>query len=99
MPATEAMIGHGSIFACAEETPSEYVALAEVFLGAGDAERARFLFERGLDLLIEHGKGYAIEAGRRLAELLEQEGDTAGALQVLKRATEAASSSPVGERV
>jgi tetratricopeptide (TPR) repeat protein len=76
-----------------------YVALAEVFLAAGDRERARSLYDRGLDLLVEHGKSYAIEAGRKYADLLEQEGDTAGALRVLKRATEAAASAPVGERV
>jgi len=76
-----------------------YVSLADVFLAAGDRERPKMLLEQALELLTEHMKPMALEAGRRLADLLEQEGDTAGALAVLKRATEAASSSPVGERV
>jgi tetratricopeptide (TPR) repeat protein len=71
-----------------------YVTLADVFLGAGDRERARMLLGQGLELLIEHGARMALEAGRRLADLLEEEGDTAGALEVLKRATEAAARAP-----
>jgi tetratricopeptide (TPR) repeat protein len=71
-----------------------YVALAEVFVAAGDLERAEMLFGQGLDLLIEHGRRFALDAGRRLADLLEQRGDAAGALAVLKRAA-AAASAPV----
>jgi tetratricopeptide (TPR) repeat protein/DNA-binding XRE family transcriptional regulator len=67
-----------------------YVTLADVFLASGDAVRGRMLLEQGLDNLIEHGNRFALDAGRRLADLLESEGDTAGALEVLKRATEAA---------
>jgi hypothetical protein len=41
-----------------------------------------------------------LDAGRKLAALLEEDGDTAGALQVLKRAAAASSSpAPVNERV
>lgn len=76
-----------------------YVALGDVFLSAGDDERARMLFDRGFELLLEAGKPFAIEAARRLADLLEADGDTAGALEVLKRATEAAASPPVKSRV
>jgi tetratricopeptide (TPR) repeat protein len=76
-----------------------YVILADVFLEAGDRERPKMLLEQALELLSDHAKPMALEAGRRLADLLEAEGDTDGALQVLKRATEAASASPVGERV
>jgi tetratricopeptide (TPR) repeat protein len=65
------------------------VILADVFLAAGDRERGRRLLEQGLDDLIEHGNRFALDAGRRLADLLESEGDTAGALDVLKRATSA----------
>jgi hypothetical protein len=54
------------------------------------------LLEQGLDYLIEHGNRFALDAGRRLADLLESEGDTAGALDVLKRATTA---SAVGSSV
>jgi hypothetical protein len=63
--------------------------LADVFLAAGDRERARMLLGQALDLLVEHGRRVAVDAGRRLAELLEEDGDTAGALEVLKRATHA----------
>ena len=66
-----------------------FVTLADVFLASGDRLRARMLLEQGLDNLIEHGNRFALDAGRRLAELLEADGDTAGALDVLKRATTA----------
>jgi tetratricopeptide (TPR) repeat protein len=74
-----------------------YVTLADVFLATGDRERPKMLLGQALDLLSEHFKPMALEAGRKLAALLEEEGDTAGALQVLKRAAEA--SSPLSERV
>jgi tetratricopeptide (TPR) repeat protein len=63
------------------------VMLAEVFAAAGDGERARRLFEEALDLLLGHRPRRALEAARKLADLLEAQGDTAGALEVLKRAT------------
>ncbi|NUR74845.1 MAG: helix-turn-helix domain-containing protein [Thermoleophilia bacterium] len=75
-----------------------YVTLADVFLAAGDRARARMLLEQALDLLTEYLRPMVLEAGRRLATLLEEDGDTAGALQVLKRATDAASSVPAGQR-
>jgi tetratricopeptide (TPR) repeat protein len=74
-----------------------YVALADVFLAAGDTERPKMLLQQALELLREYGPGPALEAGRRLADLLEREGDTAGALQALKRATDA-SVAPAGQR-
>ena len=67
-----------------------YVTLADVFVAVGDIERARALYGAGLDLLVEHGKPRVIEAGRKYADLLEAEGDTAGALRVLRQATDAA---------
>jgi tetratricopeptide (TPR) repeat protein len=67
-----------------------YVALGDVFVGAGELDRAELLYGQGLDLLIEHGKTYALDAGRRLADLLEQQGDPLAALAVLKRAAAAA---------
>jgi tetratricopeptide (TPR) repeat protein len=69
-----------------------YMALADIFAAAGDVEKAKMLLEQSLELLSEHFRPRALDAGRRLADLLEQQGDTAGALKVLKRATEAASS-------
>lgn len=76
-----------------------YITLAEVFLAAGDRERPKMLLGQAIELLGEHLKPKVLEAGRRLAELLEEDGDTDGALQVLKRAAETASAAPVGERV
>jgi len=69
-----------------------YVTLGDVFLGAGDSGRARMLYAEALDQLLDQGRRFAVEAARRLADLLEAEGDTAGALEVLKRATAAAGS-------
>jgi transcriptional regulator with XRE-family HTH domain len=65
-----------------------FVALAEVFHAAGDDERARHLLEEALNLLLEHRPRRALEAARKLAELLEAHGNMAGALAVLKRATD-----------
>jgi transcriptional regulator with XRE-family HTH domain len=65
-----------------------FVALADVFRAAGDNERARLLLEEALDLLLEHRPRRALEAARKLADLLEAHGDTSGALAVLKRATD-----------
>lgn len=66
-----------------------YLALADVFRSAGDVDRARMLLGQSLDLLLEYGSKRALEAARPLADILESEGDTAGALAVLKRATDA----------
>ena len=74
-----------------------YVTLADVFLASGDRERPKMLLGQALELLSEHARPMALDAGRKLAALLEEDGDTVGALQVLKRAAEA--SAPVSERV
>jgi len=76
-----------------------YVTLSDVFLASGDGVRGRMLLEQGLDNLIEYGNRFALDAGRRLADLLEAEGDTAGALEALKRATEAAAAAPLHSSV
>lgn len=67
-----------------------YVALGDVFLAGGNREQARTVYEAGVEELEEHGKPYLISAAGRLAELLEADGDTVGALAVLKRATSVA---------
>jgi Flp pilus assembly protein TadD len=72
-----------------------YVTLAEVFRSVGDVERARMLLSQALELLLEYGSDRALEAARPLADMLEEDGDTAGALAVLKRATEAGVGAPV----
>jgi tetratricopeptide (TPR) repeat protein len=65
------------------------VSLGDVFAAAGDLERARELYEAGVELHAEQGKPYVQVAARKLAQLLEDEGDTAGALALLKRAMSA----------
>jgi tetratricopeptide (TPR) repeat protein len=75
-----------------------YLALGDVFVAADDRERAEMLYGQSLDLLSEHGKNHVLEAGRRLADLLEERGDAAGALSVLKRAA-AVASTPAPARV
>jgi transcriptional regulator with XRE-family HTH domain len=67
-----------------------YVALADVFRTASDNDRAKMLLGQALELLVDHGPKSALDAARPLADLLEADGDTAGALAVLKRATSAA---------
>lgn len=64
-----------------------YMTLGDVFAAAGDIARAKALYEQALELLSEHGRRHVLDAGRRLADLLEAEGDTSGALRVLKSAT------------
>jgi tetratricopeptide (TPR) repeat protein len=76
-----------------------FVTLADVFLASGDQVRGRMLLEQGLANLIEHGNRFALDAGRRLADLLEAEGDTAGAFEVLKRATSVAAAAPAASNV
>jgi ATP/maltotriose-dependent transcriptional regulator MalT len=71
-----------------------YIALAEVFAAAGDEDRPKMLLGQALDLLVEYSSKLALEAARPLADLLEAEGDTAGALAVLKRATDAGVAAP-----
>ena len=67
-----------------------YVSLGDVFAASGDVERARELYELGVELLTEPVNPYVQVAARKLAQLLEDEGDTAGALALLKRAMSSA---------
>lgn len=69
--------------------------LGAIFLDIGDRERARTLLEEGLQLHLQHGPRFALEPARKLADILEADGDTAGALDVLKRATGAGTGAPV----
>jgi len=64
-----------------------YASLGDVFLASGDRERARMTYGMAVDLLLEHGKPFVTAVGVKLSDLLEDEGDTAGALAVLRRAT------------
>ena len=71
-----------------------YVALGDIFGAVGERDTAQSLYERGIELLREYGKSYVLAASRRLADLLEAEGDIAGALAVLKRATDVSEAGP-----
>jgi tetratricopeptide (TPR) repeat protein len=64
-----------------------YLALADVFEAVGDREVSRGLYKQAVELLAEQGKPYLLDAARRYAEVLEDEGDTLAALAVLKQAT------------
>jgi tetratricopeptide (TPR) repeat protein len=70
-----------------------YASLGDVFLASGDRERARMTYGMAVDLLLEHGKPFVAAAGLKLSDLLEEDGDTAGALAVLRRATTGAQAS------
>jgi tetratricopeptide (TPR) repeat protein len=64
-----------------------YVLLADVYQHLGDSARAKELLELAIDLLEDrpHPR-YVIDAYRKLAEVLEDEGRAVEALEVLKRA-------------
>jgi tetratricopeptide (TPR) repeat protein len=89
-----ALAGRRAVGLVGAITPADrgraYGTLADVFLATGADERALELYEKALDLLVANGRQYAVEVGRRYADLLESKGDTAGALRVLRRATDAA---------
>lgn len=74
-----------------------YASLGDVFLASGDDERARMTYGMAVELLSEHGKPYVVAAAVKLSDLLEAEGDTAGALAVLRRATSGAEIAPSTE--
>ena len=76
-----------------------YLALADVFANAGDAERAKMLLGQALDLATEHAPVLVLEIARRLADVYEQEGDTQAALDVLKRAAAVSAGAGTPERV
>ena len=74
-----------------------YASLGDVFLASGDEERARMTYGMAVELLSEHGKPYVVAAAVKLSDLLEAEGDTAGALAILRRATSGAEIAPSSE--
>ncbi len=81
------------------ERGRSYMLLGDVFRASGDRERALELYELAIELLEESGRSYVVEAGRRLAELLEELGRPEQALAVLKRALagEAGTAAPAGK--
>jgi tetratricopeptide (TPR) repeat protein len=80
------------------ERGRSYMLLGDVFSASGDRERALELYELAVELLEEGGRSYVVEAGRRLADLLEELGRPEQALAVLKRALagEAGAGAPAG---
>jgi tetratricopeptide (TPR) repeat protein len=68
------------------ERGRSYMLLGDVFRASGDSHRAVELYELAIELLEESGRSYLLEAGSRLAELLEELGHPDRAFRVLKRA-------------
>ncbi len=77
------------------ERGRSYMLLGDVFRAGGDHERAIELYELALELLEESGRSYVVEAGRRLASLLEDLGRPQEALAVLKRALAGEAGTPL----
>jgi len=63
-----------------------YLLVADVFRDLREDTRARELYELAVQLLEASPTRYLVEAYSKLAQLLEDEGDEAGALAALKRA-------------
>jgi transcriptional regulator with XRE-family HTH domain len=63
-----------------------YLLVADVFRELGEDTRARELYELAVQLLEASPTRYLVEAYSKLAQLLEDEGDEAGALAALKHA-------------
>jgi len=64
-----------------------YALLGEIFAELGEAARARELLELAVDLLEQQAPTrYLVQAYKRLATLLKEQGDKDGALGVLERA-------------
>ena len=66
-----------------------YTLLGDVFRELGERERAREVYELAVELLTKTGGRYLGEAYAKLAELLEEEGETEEALALLKKAVQA----------
>ena len=63
-----------------------YLLVADVFRELGEDARARELYELAVQLLEASPTRYLVEAYSKLAQLLEDDGDEAGALAALKHA-------------
>jgi tetratricopeptide (TPR) repeat protein len=72
-----------------------YVLLGDVYAETGEPERARELYELGIEKLQSHPDRYLVEAYSKLASLLEGEGEADAALAVLKRAVDVRASGVV----
>jgi tetratricopeptide (TPR) repeat protein len=72
-----------------------YVLLGDIYAATGQPERARELYELGIEMLQPNPDRYLVEAYSKLASLLEGEGDADAALAVLKRAMDVRASGAV----
>jgi tetratricopeptide (TPR) repeat protein len=72
-----------------------YVLLGDIYAATGQPERARELYELGIEKLQAHPDRYLVEAYSKLASLLEGQGQPDAALSVLKRAMEVRATSAV----
>ncbi len=84
----------GAAGSLAQDAPEQagraYAIAADVFARSGDRARALELYELALDLAGRH-REFARELYAKMAELMEQEGRTEEALELLKRAVAAQS--------
>lgn len=71
-----------------------FAIVADTFAAAGDRLRAKEFYEKAVNMLSLDGRPYLVEVAGRYAEFLEDEGDTAHALQVLKSAIRPRTDSP-----
>jgi tetratricopeptide (TPR) repeat protein len=77
------------------EAGRSYVLLGDIYAATGQPERARELYELGIEKLQSNPDRYLVEAYSKLASLLEGEGDADAALAVLKRAMDVRASGAV----
>jgi len=78
-----------------EDAGRSYTLLADLFAELGDVARARELYELAADLLQKNPNRYLVRVYRRHAELLESQGETAEAMELLKRAVSIGERDPV----
>jgi tetratricopeptide (TPR) repeat protein len=69
-----------------EDAGRTYTLLADLFAELGDGARAGELYELAADLLERNPNRYLVRVYRRHAELLESQGQTGEAMELLKRA-------------
>ena len=69
-----------------EDAGRSYTLLADLFAQIGEPDRAGELYELAVELLETNPNRYLVRAYRRHAELLEDEGHTAEAMDLLKKA-------------
>jgi tetratricopeptide (TPR) repeat protein len=69
-----------------EDAGRSYTLLADLFAELGDGARAGELYELAAELLERNPNRYLVRVYRRHAELLESQGQTGAAMELLKRA-------------